>query len=456
MNEKRTKLEQQILKKITPNQQDRKKLKETIQSLKQEVEKETQKQKLPITLELVGSTAKDTYLKNSLDIDLFLVFPLKTPKTTLAQHALSIGQKLLEKTEEGYAEHPYIRGEYKGYKTELVPCYKIESATQKLSAVDRTPLHTQYIQKYIQKSQKDDVRLFKQFLKGIGCYGAEAEVEGFSGYLCEILVLYYKTFNNLLTQAQNWKQKEKLKLNNEKTPEFDTPLTFIDPVDSERNVASAVSQKKYELFKYACKQYLNSPKSTFFFPNNIKPWTLNKIKQHLANRNTVFVGILFPKPNIIAENLYPQLRKALKSITDTSERFDFEIIQTSFHIDIQRNQIVLIFELKNDTLSDTRIHTGPPAILTKNAKEFQAKWKNNKRLVKGPYEQNKRLYAEIKREYSDIYQLLSEEFKNLSLGKHLDITIKNKQKILKQDALIQEKLTTFWTEYLDNKMPWER
>ena len=56
-----------------------------------------------------------------------------------------IGKELLTDTEESYAEHPYIRGYYKDYYIEIVPCYKIEKSSQKLSAVDRTPLHTDYV-----------------------------------------------------------------------------------------------------------------------------------------------------------------------------------------------------------------------------------------------------------------------------------------------------------------------
>ena len=99
----------------------------------------------------------------------------------------------MDNSEESYAEHPYIRGYYKNYKIEIVPCYKIEKASQKLSAVDRTPLHTQFIKENLKENQKKEVRLLKQFLIGIDWYGAEADVEGFSGYLCEILILTFKS-----------------------------------------------------------------------------------------------------------------------------------------------------------------------------------------------------------------------------------------------------------------------
>ena len=235
------KIEKQVLEVVTPQNNDRKQLQQVVKELKQTVSSEIKKRKLPASIEIVGSISKDTYLKNSLDIDLFLTFPISYSKEKMGKQTLEIGRIILRDTEECYAEHPYIRGLFKKYKIELVPSYKIESASQKLSAVDRTPLHTKYVKLNLKEKQKQEVRLFKQFLKGIGCYGAEAEIEGFSGYLCEILVLKYGSFNNLIKHARKWKHGEKLSLTDNGFPSFDTPLVFIDPVDSERNVASALS-----------------------------------------------------------------------------------------------------------------------------------------------------------------------------------------------------------------------
>ncbi len=122
------------------------------------------------------------------------------------------------------------------------------------------------MKKHLKESQKKEVRLFKQFLKGIGCYGAEAEIEGFSGYLCEIMIIKYKTFQQLIENVQHWHYGETLTLKEEGLPHFETPLTFIDPVDSERNVASALSKDKFELFIKACKEYHKETASHLLLP----------------------------------------------------------------------------------------------------------------------------------------------------------------------------------------------
>ena len=449
-------IEKKVLDRVTPSAEYRKKINTVIQEIKEKLEKEIVERKLPVSIELVGSTAKDTYLKDNLDIDLFLVSPTRFSKIEISKNALSIGRKILKNPEESYAEHPYIRGFYKDFFVEIVPCYKIEKVSQKLSAVDRTPLHTKFIKEKLPAFKKPEVLLFKQFLKGIGCYGAEAEIEGFSGYLCELIVLYYTSFSNILKNAQNWKKGEKLALSKGKYPSFDTPLTFIDPVDPDRNVASAVSKEKFNLFKKACKEYLEKPSIKFFFPNKVKPWSLEKIKKELKTDKYQFIGLKVDKPDIIDENLYPQVRKATRSIRETSKRNGFTIYDTAFHIDSKKNTIYIVVKAKEETLSPTIQHMGPPLKLKENADDFLGRWKNDPRLIKKPFEKNGRLYVEIKREYVKIKPFLKDQIKEFSMGKHIDQIVKKKYSILKKDELINNNLRGFWTEYLDGKMVWER
>jgi tRNA nucleotidyltransferase (CCA-adding enzyme) len=445
-------IETKVLNRITPDISEKKQIERVIETLKEQVNKEIKKTKIPITIELVGSIAKDTYIRTSVDIDLFLVFPTTVPREILQEKGLTIGREILEQQEECFAEHPYVRGMFQGYKTELVPCYKIEFASQKLSAVDRTPLHTRYVKKYLNETQKKEVRLFKQFLKGIGCYGAEAEIEGFSGYLCEIMMIKYKTFQQLVNDVQYWSYGKSLMLDEGTTPHFETPLTFIDPVDSERNVASALSKDKFELFITACKEYTKKPRLTFFFPNELQPWSLEKIKKVIGTNK--FIGVKLLKPEIISENLYPQVRKAVRSIRELCEQNDFTILDATFSIEIK--YVYIILHPKTRTLSKIVLHAGPPVTLKKNAEEFIQKWFENSRTRKKPFEKNKRLYVEIEREYTSIQDLLKNQIKKLSLGKHIDFTIRKGFMIIDHNDLLTENLRLFWTMYLDKRMTWER
>jgi tRNA nucleotidyltransferase (CCA-adding enzyme) len=448
-------IEQKVIEKIIPTDEDKKLLQIVVDKLLEIVKKELNSRNLPVHTEIVGSIAKDTYLKNNLDVDLFLVFPTTFSKEDIGKTALDIGRKILNDTEECYAEHPYIRGYFQDFKVEIVPCYRIENASQKLSAVDRTPLHTSYIKKHLQEFQKNQVRLFKQFLKGIGCYGAEAEIEGFSGYLCEILILKFQVFQKLLQVSKSWKPGVSLSLDNASSPDFDTPLTFIDPVDKERNVASAVSLEKFNLFVKASNEFINNPKITFFFPNKPKLWSLQKIQSFISKQDFLYVGILFSKPDIIAENLHPQIRKGMRSIVFSCERYGFKILDNQYCVDEKNNMVYIILKTQKSSISDKYTHTGPPVNLGKNASSFKKKWNDNDNTINPPYEKNGRLYVDVKRKYTNIKDFLIENISDLSMGKDIDKKLQYQYEIVDKKKLVIKDLQEFWTRYLDGRMSWE-
>ena len=102
---------------------------------------------------LVGSVAKDTYLKEP-DLDVFMLFDPATPRDDLKRMGLDIGRRVLPDGEERYAEHPYIHGFFEGLEVDLVPCYRIVDGSQKMSAVDRTPFHTRYVSENMEPGQR--------------------------------------------------------------------------------------------------------------------------------------------------------------------------------------------------------------------------------------------------------------------------------------------------------------
>ncbi len=453
---KHDEIEKKVLQKIKPDSGFRLETKETVETIRKKLIKEVENRNLPAEIVLVGSTAKDTYLKGNMDIDFFILYPTDFSKEKIARETISIAEKILSNTEESYAEHPYLKGFYNDFLVEIVPCYKIEKVSQKLSAVDRTPLHTEYVKKNLEKKQKDDVRLFKRFLIGLDCYGAEAQVQGFSGYLCEILIIKYQNFRNLITQAQKWAFGQKISIKKGDYPDFDTPLVFIDPVDPERNVSSALSEEKFNLFIKACKSYLEKPLITFFFPNKIKSWSKQKIREKIKDKKNYFAGVSFNKPKIIDENLYPQIRKAMRSIVDSCERNDFKIHNSKYYIDKDNDRIFIILEADSKEISETFVHMGPPEKLKKNKKEFVKKWRDNDKRMEEPFEKDGRIWIKIRRDYNDIIDFLENNLEDLSLGKHLDKTVDEKYMVIDQSELIRDELRKFWTVYLDDKYPWER
>lgn len=173
-------LEDEILKRIKPTPEEENEILSIADELVERSKSIISEMGIDAEPIIVGSVAKGTFLKDP-DIDIFIRFPPDTPRENLERYGLEIGRKLIPDGRENYAEHPYIHGTYKGYEVDIVPCYRVEDGSRKMSAVDRTPFHTEYIKSHLKDEQRDEVRLLKRFMKGIGVYGAEAEIEGFSG-----------------------------------------------------------------------------------------------------------------------------------------------------------------------------------------------------------------------------------------------------------------------------------
>jgi len=93
----------------------------------------------------VGSTARNTWISGDRDIDIFVRFPPELDRETLEEYGLEVGHATVPDGHEEYAEHPYVKGEVEGFDIDVVPCFRLESATGIRSAVDRTPFHTQYL-----------------------------------------------------------------------------------------------------------------------------------------------------------------------------------------------------------------------------------------------------------------------------------------------------------------------
>jgi len=431
-----------VLERIVPSKEEEKELKKIIEEIEEEIKKRKPEE---TEIMLVGSVAKGTYLKNALDIDFFILFPQKYKKEGMAKIVINIGKEILQEWEVQYAEHPYIRGKYKGYEIDIVPCYKIKDASQKMSAVDRTPFHTEYIKKNLKEEMKNEVRLLKQFLKGIGCYGAEAKIEGFSGYLTELLILKYGNFLNVLKESQNWKGKTILSLNGGER-EFEEEFVFIDPVDPSRNVAAALSREKLEFFKLASKEFLKNPKIEFFFPNPPPSLSKEELKAKLKN----FVGIYFKKPKLPDDIIYPQLKKAALNLENLLKQYDFEVKRKAWYAN---DEAFVALELEKKELEKIKLHMGPPLHEKRHVEAFIKKWKNNKMAVEKPFIKDGRLWVKVRRKYTDALHLIEDFLHQINLGKNLN-EIKNEMKICNGVELI--KFNEFWSEYFCDKYPWER
>jgi len=439
-------IEQDVLKKVKPTAAENRKLAKVIEELTDMVLEEARRQKVHIEPMLVGSVAKRTHLKDP-DIDLFMLFQESTTLPKLKENGLSIGKAVIEGREH-YAQHPYVRGMYKGHQVDLVPAFRIRDARSRMSAVDRTPFHTEFIQRNLEKGAADEVRLLKQFMKGIECYGAEAKVQGFSGYLCELLVIRFGGFREVLESATGWRVGESITLQGHPSKEFPEPLDFVDPVDPARNVASAVSVDSLLRFIMASREYLRAPSARFFFPNGRGVLSQEDLRARAGGRLDRIVSVSFPKLDLIDDVLYPQLRKSLNAIAALLQRNDFSVEKSTMHVD---DRIHLVLELESLSLPKERKHRGPP-VNSENVGDFLDKWRTLG--MSAPYVEDGRWFVMARREHERADELVRVKLRELTLGK--DVKKLDSFEVLTGEGLLREGPLAALTHHFEERMPWER
>lgn len=438
-------LESSILERIIPDQETVSRIDGTAKHLKDTVQAYMDEHGIDAELKLVGSYSKGTYLSNP-DLDLFIMFPVGTSREELVETGLRIGEEVLHGSRM-YAEHPYTSAVFEGVDVDLVPNIHIKSTEELVTAVDRTPFHTDYVLAHMKEGQNNQIRLLKKFMKGIGAYGAEPNVRGFSGYLCELLVLRYGTFLDTLKAAsETW--REGIQISIEKPArKLEGPLVFYDPVDGKRNVASAVHVDTMARFVYAAKEYLEHPSERFFFPVQREIPDRERLREMCEGSGGKIVTVTFDKPNVVDDNVYSQVWKTEYAIRAKLDSFGFGCMRST-HL-VSEGKMRLAFLAERDSLSPTHIRVGPPP-WGRNSGNFLTKWKDSGCVT--PFIEDGKWCAVVPRQYTEVGNMLAHEMAQAGIGKEIAL---DSMEIATHEESIINANPSLLTELVAPKYPWE-
>jgi tRNA nucleotidyltransferase (CCA-adding enzyme) len=356
-----------------------------------------------------GSVAKDTWISKKNEIDLFLLFNPKLTKKELEKKGMTLAKKIVNemkgKYEIAFAEHPYLKSWIDKYQVDIVPAYSIKNPEKIKSSVDRTPHHVKFVRKNLKKP--DEVRLLKQFCIANKCYGADVKTLGFSGYLCELLIIKYGSFIKLIRDATKWRASHIITFKNSSKEEakkkFRSPLIVVDPVDKNRNVGAAVSVEKFYTFVNACRRFIRNPKKEFFFPPEIKPYTLEEVAKEIKKRGTRWYSISFEKPKAVEDVLYPQMKRCEKAIEKMLTQNGFKVLRSNFYCE---KKCVLVFEMKTWQIPKITKNIGPD-VYSKHAEEFLKHYKENEVFI-----ENEKWVVEVERKFTTVLHYLKDLLKN--------------------------------------------
>ncbi|MCP1662369.1 MAG: CCA tRNA nucleotidyltransferase [Methanocalculus sp. MSAO_Arc1] len=403
---------------------------------------------------VVGSVARGTFVRGDRDLDIFMLFPPDLSRDELARKGIAVARDLVEhfggSAVEKYAEHPYLNARIHDLDLDLVPCYHVASAREIISAVDRTPFHTRYIIPRIPPFIRDAL-LMKQFAKAGGVYGSDHMTEGFSGYLCELLVLSYGGFSPLIEAAAGWRPGTLIDPEHHRARSFEEPLVVVDPTDPNRNVAAALSLDQMSAFIELARIYRKHPSPLFF---EIRPpvrFSKKQVADAIAERGTAVYGISLSTPAYVPDTVVPQLRKSTAAIALVLERAGFSVNRTDCFMGEETS--LLLFELNNDTAPPVLRHTGPPVSSGVNAERFVRKYLGCPSFS-GPFIEDGRYIVEIQRSFTDAFALLSSEaVLGAALGKHVKKSMKQGWSVQSGSECWREELSAFFAAFFERSSP---
>ena len=410
---------------------------------------------------LVGSVARGTWISGDRDLDIFMLFSPSLSREELEMQGMALARSVAAhfsaKGIEKYAEHPYLNMLYSegegaaSVDIDLVPCYAVPSASCILSAVDRTPFHTRYMQERI-GPYTDDVLLLKQFTKSAGVYGSDLMTEGFSGYLCEILILAYKGFLPLLRSIVTWKPGFVLDIENHQEEEFDAPLVVIDPVDPRRNVSASVSLSKLLACIEYTAGYLKDPSPLFFSLRSVPLLSEEEVVMRCEERGTALWCMVFSTPSGPADTIVPQLRKSSESLVQLFVRLDFRPVRWDVWMGDER--CMLLFEFMEDVLPSYRRHLGPPVLAREHAERFLKMYLDPGSCLSGPYIHDGRYVVELRRKYCSVSDLvLSQQIFTVALGKQIRVSLREGFSLCSPAQAYASDCAEFLSAYLQYASP---
>jgi len=313
-----------------------------------------------VGFELGGSYAKGTWLPEKADIDIFVKFNKKTSEGDFRNLGTEIGFHSLKKYKPytRHAEHPFVEAIVDGTKVNIVPCYDVNKGEWQ-SATDRSIYHTKFMSQRLSDSMKGEVRILKKFFFHIGVYGAEIAKEGFSGYVSEVLISYFGSFEKTIKKISELKEGQVIGKTMKK---FDSPIVLIDPIDCNRNLGTAISMDNLGKFVLASRVFLKNPSKKFFK----KP-----VSKHIMKNIDKVVVVQFRFKGRSDDIIWGQIKRASNALKTQLELGGFTVLRNSSVKDEKENA-ALIFLLHAKKIENSLVRSGPEIFSKDHCKKFIA------------------------------------------------------------------------------------
>ncbi len=400
-----------LLAEITPNDEELRRQRNIIESLATALQERAAAIGENYSfIEPHGSTGeKQTQLRGAADIDLFVALDPQDYSSILQASATDreriLSNRLerlvdewfrpaVESTEaksvkKTYSQHPYLSLVMGGLEVDIVACFGLSPRylmrEGPITAVDRTIHHTRYVSNRLDETLRADVRLLKSFTRAGHAYGDKCAVGrmGLTGYCLELMVIWgegldgaIKSLQGLTEEPLDPENRSLRELRNR--PRFRDDYVFvIDPIDTDRNVASSFSRRSVDWTITRVHDLLETPRdadSQVIFDMFVeKPISATPLPRELQNH---YVGFEFES---LGSEHYTVIRDKLYSLANkirdkaarerTGEKRFGECV---FELYFEKPRYALGFFVERSSIKGRYRRRGPPTNMKSAAEKFKS------------------------------------------------------------------------------------
>jgi len=183
-------------------------------------------------------------------------------------------------------------------------------------------------------------------------------------------------------------------------------------------VASALSRRNLALVIVGASAYLERPGPSWFEPRPPTPLARAAALRIAEERASHVTVIRLPRPDLVDDTLYPQVRKAERAIAEEMARSDFELLGSANAV--APDGVWVLLEVAHSHRSAVRRQDGPPPGLDRVG-HFLGKWTAaDAPVLQGPYVRpDGNLAVESRRSERDLESVVRSTLPRLALGKDL-------------------------------------
>ena len=312
-----------------------------------------------------GSYAKGTWLSGTRDIDVFARADVTSEREL--EKRIRILKDAFPEASTVRGSREYLRFEHESVTIEIIP---IRPLSADANTMDHSPDHIAYVREHLKNPV--EVRRLKALLKANRIYGAESYVRGFSGYVCELLIIRYETISELARNAAQWREGERVSFH-ETPKDFDDALIVEDPTDPDRNAAGAVERETLDAFIGLMRRIANNePIESLMKPKTLEP-PYARVRIRASHE----------KPDVG----FSQLRSLHDRLVRELEPYGVTAAQWSIDTDVWESR----YELERYELERETERLGPPLHMTSSVEKFRSEHPN-------AYEKDDRIAARVERD----------------------------------------------------------